>query len=83
MLALETPREVRRTYKTTREFIAFHTERCDAVYIDEGATIVAEPEKWRKWKWNGRESLQFFWQRRAYHVDWKTFLDATVEAREN
>ncbi len=77
MLSLETPRDARRLYRTTREFIAFHSEGCVPVYVDEGAVVFAEPEKWVKWKWNGRESLQFFWERKAYHVDWKTFTSAT------
>lgn len=77
MLSLELPRDTRRTYKTTREFIAFHSEQCAPVYVDEGAIVFAEPEKWNGWKWNGHEALQFFWGRGVFHVDRKTFLNAT------
>lgn len=77
MLSLEPTRDVRRTYKATREFIAFHSEYCDPVYIEQGAIVFAELEKWNGWKWNGRDALQFFCDRKPYYVDRRTFLNAT------
>jgi hypothetical protein len=77
MRTLESKREERLSYKATREFIAYLSEGLDPVYIDEGAILIADPDHWTGWKWNGRESLRFFSERNQYYVDRKTFLNFT------
>jgi hypothetical protein len=77
MQSAESKREERRSYKATQEFIAYVSEGLAPVYINEGAIIIADPEHWTGWKWNGRESLRFFANRTQYYVDRKTFLNFT------
>jgi len=77
MQCLESKREQRLSYKATQEFIAYVAEGLAPVYIPEGANILADPEHWTGWKWNGRESLRFFSERNQYYVDRKTFLNFT------
>ena len=77
MQDLESKREARAGYKATQEFVAYHSEGLAPVYITEGAIIIADPEHWSGWKWNGRESLRFFSERNQYYVDRKTFLSST------
>ena len=60
MQTLESKREGLLRYKVTREFIAYISQGLTPVYIVEGADVVADPDSWARWKWNGRESLQFF-----------------------
>ena len=57
------------------EFVAYVSEGLRPVYISEGAHIIADPEHWNGWKWNGRESLRFYADRTQYYVDRKTFLE--------
>lgn len=77
MQTLESKREGLLRYKVTREFIAYISQGLTPVYIVEGADVVADPDSWARWKWNGRESLQFFSERKQYYVDRKTFLGST------
>ena len=77
MLNLESKREDRLGYKATQEFIAYLSEGLAPVYINEGAVLIADPDHWTGWKWNGRESLRFFSERNQYYVDRKTFLNFT------
>ena len=70
-------REARLSFKATQEFVAYTSEGLTPVYIDEGAHIIADPEHWTGWKWNGRESLRFFSERTQYYIDRKTFLAKT------
>ncbi len=77
MLSLESKREARQSYKATHEFIAYISEGLEPVYIDEGTKILADPDHWAGWKWNGRETLRFFSERTQYYVDRKTFLSST------
>ena len=70
-------REGRLGFKATQEFVAYASEGLTPVQISEGAFIIADPEHWTGWKWNGRESLRFFSERTQYYVDRKTFLDKT------
>jgi hypothetical protein len=77
MRDLASKREQRLSYKATQDFIAYVSEGLDAVYIDAGALLIADPEHWTGWKWNGRESLRFFRNRTQYYVDRKTFLEFT------
>ncbi len=70
-------KEERLSYKATREFIAYVSEGLAPAYINEGDVIIADPEHWNGWKWNGRESLRFFSGRTQYYVDRKTFLNFT------
>jgi hypothetical protein len=77
MKNLETKREARLSYKATQEFIAYLADGLDPVYITPGTLIIADPEHWTGWKWNGRESLRFFSDRTQYYVDRKTFLSYT------
>jgi hypothetical protein len=77
MQSLECKREERQSYRATQEFIAYLSEGLAPVYINEGAIIIADPEHWSGWKWNGRESLRFFSDRNQYYVDRKTFLNFT------
>jgi hypothetical protein len=75
MQDLESKREERRDYKITREFVAYVSEGLAPTYISEGAIIIADPEHWSGWKWNGRETLRFFFERNQYYVDRKTFFN--------
>jgi hypothetical protein len=65
------------SYKVTQEFIAYVSEGLAPVYISEGADILADPDYWAGWKWNGRASLRFYWERNQYYVDRNTFLNST------
>ena len=69
--------EARLMFKATEEFVAYVSEGLTPVYINEGAHIIADPEHWNGWKWNGRESLRFFSDRTQYYIDRKTFLKKT------
>ena len=69
--------EARLLFKATEEFVAYVSKGLTPVCIDEGAHIIADPEHWSGWKWNGRESLRFFANRTEYYVDRKTFLQKT------
>jgi len=77
MQTLEAKREGLTRYKVTQQFIAYISQGLTPVYIMEGADLVADPDSWAGWKWNGRESLQFFSERKQYYVDRKTFLSST------
>lgn len=77
MRTLETKREERLSYKATQEFIAYVSEGLEPVYINKGAILIADPDHWTGWKWNGRESLRFFADRTQFYVDRKTFLTFT------
>ena len=69
--------EARLSFQATEEFVAYVSEGLTPVYINSGAHIIADPEHWTGWKWNGRESLRFFADRTQYFVDRKTFLNKT------
>jgi hypothetical protein len=73
----EHEREERLSFQATEEFTAYVAGALVPVCIDEGAHIIADPEHWNGWKWNGRESLRFFCDRTQYYVDRKTFLNKT------
>jgi hypothetical protein len=78
MQQMECKREARLSFKATREFIAYSSEGWTPVCISPGAHIIADPDHWTGWKWNGRESLRFFSERAQYYVDRKTFLNFTA-----
>ena len=77
MQVLETKREERLSYRAAQQFVAYLSEGLIPVYIREGATIIADPDHWTGWIWNGRESVRFFLERNQFYVDRKTFLDST------
>jgi hypothetical protein len=73
----ETKQEERLAFKATQEFVAYGSKDLTPVYIDAGTILIADPDHWTGWKWNGRESLRFFSERSQYYVDRKTFLNFT------
>jgi hypothetical protein len=73
----ESKREERLSYKATQEFIAYLSEDLTPVCISEGTVIIADPEHWNGWKWNGRDTLRFFSECNQYYVERKTFLNFT------
>jgi hypothetical protein len=77
MRSLSTKCEARLSFKATQEFVAYVSENLTPTYINEGTILIADPEHWSGWKWNGRESLRFFSDRIQYYVDRKTFLNFT------
>jgi len=77
MQVLESKREERLSYRAAQQFVAYLSEGLIPVYIREGATIIADPDHWTGWIWNGRESVRFFLERNQFYVDRKTFLDST------
>ena len=77
MRKFETKQEERLAYKATQEFVAYVSGDLTPAYIDAGTILIADPDHWTGWKWNGRESLRFFSERTQYYVDRKTFLNFT------
>jgi hypothetical protein len=73
----QSKQEERLAFKATQEFVAYVADGLAPVYIDEGTILIADPDHWTGWKWNGRESLRFFSERNQYYVDRKTFLTFT------
>jgi len=73
----ENKREARLSFRATEDFVAYVSDGLNPVYINQGAHIIADPDHWNGWKWNGRESLRFFAERTQYYVDRKTFLNKT------
>jgi len=64
MQVLESKREERLSYRAAQQFVAY-------------LSIIADPDHWTGWIWNGRESVRFFLERNQFYVDRKTFLDST------
>ena len=74
--------ESRDRYRVTRAFTAFRLQSSegfapDPVKVDVSWEVFADPEHWKGWVREGRESVQFFLNLSRLYVDRDTFRIST------